>query len=434
MVRSGQQAKARSDAHSGAHSGMPREKGFSMSSAFVARQPLFDCQQEVQAYELLFRSGLSNAFDATDGDQATLDVIANSFLVIGFDELTDGRRAYINFTRDLILGGVPKLLPPHLMTVEILENIEPDEEILAACRELKDLGYHLAMDDFVLSSSQSPFLDLVDVVKVDFRASTVEQRQIIGKLLKHRKLGALAEKVETQEEFSQAIDWGYEAFQGYFFSKPVIHEGRDLASNKIVYLRIINEVNQDELDYEAIEELIKQDVAMTYKLLRFMNSAWFGFRCNIESIKHALVLLGPPEVRKWFSLFALTSMGDDKPRELLLRSMSRAKTEEAIASVVDMSSHASDLFLTGMFSLIDAIMDMPLSEVLQRLPLKEEVREALTDGEGPLRDVHDTVVAYEMGDWKLFSTQAEKIGLDEEQMPPVFNESLQWASRAFSVL
>ncbi len=405
-----------------------------MASAFVARQPIFDGQQDVHAYELLFRSGLQNFCDAVDGDQSTLDVIANSFLVIGFDELTGGRRAFINFTRDLILRGVPKLLPSHLVTVEILEDIEPDEEVLAACRELKEDGYTLAMDDFVLASAKSAFLDLVDMVKVDFMQSSDEERRTIGKLLKDRQLEALAEKVETPDDFRQALDLGYDFFQGYFFSKPVIHEGQDLSSNKLVYLQIVNEVNRDELDYEAIESLIKQDVSMTYKLLKFMNSAWFGFRSEIESIKHALVLLGPPEVRKWFSLFALTSMGTDKPRELLLRAVSRARADESVGAEVGMDKHGPDLFLTGMFSVIDAIMDMPMEEVLGKLPLKEDVREALIGGEGDLRKVHDTVVAYELGEWSDFSERASQIGLSEDRMPELFNESLQWATQTFNAL
>jgi len=184
---------------------------------FVARQPIFDREQDVFAYELLFRSGLANYYDALDANRATEDVIANSFFVIGFDELTDGKRAFINFPRRLLVEGVAGLLPPDIVAIEILEDVEPDEEVVAACTQLKNGGFIMAMDDFVYADQGNPLLDCANIVKVDFMETTPEEQKALCEILSARGLEVLAEKVETAEEFRLALEWGYTYFQGYFF-------------------------------------------------------------------------------------------------------------------------------------------------------------------------------------------------------------------------
>jgi EAL and modified HD-GYP domain-containing signal transduction protein len=404
------------------------------TSVFVARQPIFDRTKNVFGYELLFRSGTENRYDpSADADASTLDVIASSFLVIGLDELTGGKRGFINFTRNLLLGDVVDLLPPEFVAVEILENIAPDEEVLAACRRLKEAGYLLALDDFVTATAGSPLLEMADIVKVDFMGTSPEERKRLGQDLVARGIKALAEKVETVEDFDAAAACGYSYFQGYFFSKPIIKSGNRIAGNKLSYLRMLREINRPELSYDQLEEAIKQDVALTYNLLRFINSAWFGLRYKISSIKHALVLLGSKEIRKWFALVALRNMSTDKPNELLLRSMTRAKMAEAMAPMVGLAKHGPELFLTGMFSVIDALLDAPLPEVMEKLPLDEQVKAALLGQASPYKPVFDLVMAYEKGDWEAFSRQAAQLHLDERLVPQVFSESLKWANEAFSL-
>ena len=223
-------------------------------SVFVARQPIFDRSLNTHSYELLFRTGLENCCPAGPGNSATQSVISNSFLEIGLDELTNGKRCFVNFTRDLLVTRAAMLLPPDLVTVEILEDVEPDAEVLRACRELKDAGYTLALDDYVLADRTSPFLELADIAKVDFLGTSPAQRELLAKELIARGIEPLAEKVETQEVLTQAKDCGYSYFQGYFFGKPGVRKGRALVGNSLAYLRLLEEVHRPELSYEAQTE------------------------------------------------------------------------------------------------------------------------------------------------------------------------------------
>ena len=397
---------------------------------FVARQPIFDAARDVQAYELLFRSSLENRCRSTCGDSSTLDVISSTFVEIGIDELTGGRRAFINFTRNLLLEDVPSLLSPELMTVEILEDIEPDEPVLRACRKLKDAGYTLALDDFVLRHTNSPLLELADIVKVDFLQTTPDQREKIVADLVRRKITPLAEKVETEEEFNQAAACGFTHFQGYFFSRPAIHKGRTLSASKLAHLQMMEQLSRPEISIDELERVIKQDVPLSYKLLRFIASAWFGLKHEITSIRHALAWLGNREVRKWYYLVCLRDIGSDKPSELLVRSIARAKMAEGIAMHMGQVKQAPGLFLLGMFSLIDVLLDMPMDEVVQRLPLDEPLKNALLGQPSPLRQVLDTVISYERGDWDSFATHATALKLDDDLVPDIFRKSLKWADQA----
>ena len=266
---------------------------------YVARQPIFDLHQAVYAYELLYRSGEANNFyTGTDGDKASLQVITNSVLIIGLDTLTRGRKAFINFTKNLLEQEVATTLPKDFLVVEILENIEPDEKVLESCRKLKDLGYLLALDDFVYDPKYDPFLELADIVKVDFLVTQGDERRKIVERLGHRGIKFLAEKVETREDFAMAQKYGYIYFQGYFFEKPVIVSGKDIPALKHTYIQLLREVNQPTLDIDKVENIIKEEVSLSYKLLRFMNSVAFGFRNEIRSIKQALVLLVPKRIKQ----------------------------------------------------------------------------------------------------------------------------------------
>jgi len=403
-------------------------------SVFVARQPIFDRKKAVFGYELLFRSGYTNSYDSQDPDASTRDVISNSLFVIDFDDLTGGRWGFINFTRNLLTQEVGALLPRDRVAMEILEDVEPDETLLHACRKLKEQGYMLVLDDFVLADADNPLLGLADIVKVDFLQSDAEERSTISEKLRGRGLSVLAEKVETIEDFEQASECGYTYFQGYFFGKPVIRTGRSIAGSKLAYLRVMKEVFKPDLSYDELEDLIKQDVSLTYRLLRFMNSVWFAFRSEISSIKHALVLLGPKEIKKWFALVALRYTATDKPEELVLRSMIRAKVAEDLAPLAGMAKQGSDLFLMGMFSFIDALTDMSMKDALAWLPLSKQVEQALLGKPCRFLTVLDLVRAYEKGQWEDFSSHAASLDLDENEVPQIFNASFKWANDAFATI
>ncbi len=401
-------------------------------AVFVARQPIFDQNMNLFGYELLFRSGLENYCNNPDGDASTLEVIANSFLVIGLDELTDGKRGFINFTKNLVVQGVPTLLPQDQIVVELLEDTEPTPDVIEACRKLREAGYMLAVDDFVLNHRGSELVELADIIKVDFVATRPEQREEIARQLAGKDVSLLAEKVESDDDYQQALESGYAYFQGYFFSRPSVRVGAEISSNRLSQIRIMHEINQTDTSLERFEEVIKQDVALTYKLLRFMNSAWFGFRTEIRSIRHALVLLGPREFRKWVSLVLLRNLSDEKPPELVLRSITRAKIAEGLAPMIGMDEKGPELFLLGMFSFIDALTDMPLKVILPRLPLSHDLTSALLGKPGKFRTILDVIESYEMGQWSRFENAAASLSLPESDMPDLFNNSWQWAKQAFA--
>jgi EAL and modified HD-GYP domain-containing signal transduction protein len=413
---------------------LPRPSNDSAGHVFVARQPIFDAARHVVGYELLFRSGLENYYRSLDGDKSTIEVIANSFFVMGFDDLTGGKKSFINFTRNLLVKGVPALLPPESVVIEILESVEPDETLLEACRKLKSQGYVLAMDDFVLKDRRSPLLELADIVKVDWAGTTAQERKVICRDLETRGLQVLAEKVESPQDFEEARCCGCAYFQGYFFSKPLVYRGREIPGNIVAYMQLIDEANRPELCYDKAEDLICQDIALTYKLLRFLNSAWFGLRCKVDSIRHALVLLGPVELRKWVSLISLKHVATNKPEELILNSVARARVCELMGSAVGMTRRRSELFLMGMFSHIDSLTDTPLGEALARLPLNDDIKRGVMAEPGPLTSILNTVKSYEQARWQEFSAHAADVPVDERVVPDMFSNSWKWAQSAFSTV
>ncbi|GAB4270390.1 EAL and HDOD domain-containing protein [Thermincola ferriacetica] len=395
---------------------------------FVARQPIFDRQQKVCGYELLYRMSTENQYICANGDQATSDLIANSFLLIGLETLTGGKKAYINFTENLLKTGLPTNLPPNMVAVEILEDVEHCEEITAACRKLKEMGFTLVLDDFVMNGCSEPLLEFADIVKIDFMNTTLEQRKNIIRKVGFGKIEFLAEKVETQEEFEQALEMGYTYFQGYFFSKPVIMSCRDVPVYKLNYLRILQEVNRPDVDIGSLDSIVKRDVSLSYKLLKYINSAAFGFRTKITSTRHALVMLGINEIKKWISLIALHNLADDKPDEIMTCSVIRARLGELVAPKIGLRGCESDLFMLGLFSMIDILIGRPMSVILADLPICEQVKKALLGQACRYYDVLTMIKAYEKADWATFFRYAGDFGLNENEMPELYVQALEWTN------
>jgi EAL and modified HD-GYP domain-containing signal transduction protein len=363
------------------------------TTVFVARQPVFDCAKRSFGYELLCHCRQESGGDTSDAETSMLDVLASGLLPTGLDELTGGKLAFLRLTRKLQAEDIAAL-PSDRVILEIHETIKPDEEILNICRELKAAGYRLALDDFVMSASGSSFLDLADIVKVDFLATAPGERKKIALDLDARGIKALAREVESDKAFEEAVACGYSYVEGCFFAKPAFRATDEISGNKLSRLRVLDELYLPEVSYDRLEEIIKQDVSLTYDLLRFINSAWFGLRYKITAIKHALVLLGPKEIKKWFALVTLQSMGTEKPSELLLRCMTRAKMGELMAPLVGMRSHAPGLFLMGMFSVIDALVDAPMPAIVAKLPLDDQIKGALLGHSNLYRTVLDAIVSY----------------------------------------
>jgi c-di-GMP-related signal transduction protein len=399
--------------------------------AFVARQPIFNRSGQVVAYELLFRSGDMEAYDAPDGDEATASVISTAFLLLGMDKATNKKRAFINFTRNLLRKNIVAHLPPQEVVIEILENIEPDEELLTLCAQLKRSGYVIALDDFIFSRKFEPLIALADIIKVDFLATVGPERGAVMGRTGNPAIKYLAEKVETRADFEEAVSLGYSYFQGYFFSKPEILSEHDVPSYKAQYVRILHEIHRPDLDYGRLEEIIKHDVAFSYKLLKYINSAYFGFNSKVHSVRQALVLLGKRKVAQWISLLILRELGRESPEEIMVLSVTRAKFGEVLVQQMKMKELSADAFMMGMFSLLDCFLNRPLAEILEELPVSASVRDALLGADNTLGNVYELIVSYEKGRWSNLSYCAAKCNIEEEEIPGLYLQSLQWTENFF---
>lgn len=394
---------------------------------FVARQPIFNRQQQIVAYELLFRQGQINAYTATDGDQATSNVIVNSLWLIGLNTMTHGKRAFINFTANLLKNEIVTILPREQVVVEILETVEPTVEVMEVCRKLRERGFQLALDDFVFEPRFEPFLTIADIIKVDFMITGMQEQQQLMERCKGTGIRFLAEKVETRVQYEQAMDMGYSYFQGYFFSKPVIVKGQDIPSSKKISFQILQEISRVPIELEQLERLIGRDVSLSYKLLKLINSPAFGLRSTVRTIHQALAMLGTKETVKWASLMLARDMAEDKPGELVVLSVIRARFCELLMAETGHKNSSSDAFLMGLFSLLDALLDRPLPELLDELPVAMEVRGALLGENGLFRTLYGLAVAYERGEWDEVSLLCGQLAIAEKRLPILHLNSLTWA-------
>ncbi len=400
---------------------------------FIARQPIFDTKGRVYAYELLFRSGLHNYFDCDDADHAAASVIANSNLLFNLDEMTGGTKAFINCTHTVLIKDLMTTLPRQQAVVEVLEDVEPDEKIIEACRRLKSLGYTLALDDFVYHENFEPLLELADIIKVDFLLSDVDEQERLAKTMIPRGIKMLAEKVETHEVYEHAKQMGYQLFQGYFFAKPVIISRKDIPTNKIQFLRILKDIHAQEVDFKKLALTIQSEVSLSYKLLKLINSAAFALRHKVTSILQALSLLGLREIRSWVSLLSIASMADDKPAELVVCSLIRARLCEQLAQPLKMGDRQSDMFLMGLFSLLDAIMSRPIDEILEEITVEDDIVEALIGEPGTLRSILDLVIAMEKGEWEEVSRLAAELQIEEQPLSAAYLDAVKWAQDIYNI-
>lgn len=394
---------------------------------FIARQPILSVQREVFAYELLFRSGIQNSCDVFDPDTASTSVLDTSFL-IGLEKLSEGRPVFINCPRNFLLRDYISLFSHEQVVVEILETIEPDEEVLETCRHLKHKGYLLALDDFVDTPALAPLVALADFIKVDFRLTSLVQQRALAARFHARGIRMIAEKVETHEEYEEGMAMGYSLFQGYFFCRPEIMQHREIPSFKLAYFELLRAATAPEFDMKALASKIKHEASLTYKLLRYLNSATFGFRGEIRSIRHALSMLGERELRKWIAVVSVNALAGGKPDELMTVPLVRGRFCELLAPLAGMAGHVNDLFLLGLISVMDAILDQPLDAILAELPVRREIKEALLERPGLYRDMLDMAIAHELADWGKISALAARLEIEESELPGIYLSAVDWAS------
>lgn len=390
---------------------------------YVARQPIFDRQEKVFGYELLFRDSLENYFvgDPDEASRSTLD----SSLLMGLDVLCDGRRAFVNCTRETLIKDLVGLLPPTATIVEILETVPPDTEVFAACRSLKEQGYMIALDDYVAGDGREALAEIADIIKVEMRLTTDEERDKLMRQFGPWRWKMLAEKVETYDDFTRARDQGFVYFQGFFFRRPEMMTTHDMPANRLNYLRMLQEVSRPELDVPALEKLVKAEASVCYRLLRYLNSAVFGFKKEIHSVRHALSLLGERDLRRWVRLVAAVGAGQDKTSDLVLSALVRGRFCELLAPRVP---HAeSDLFLMGLLSLIDVMLETPMTAVLEKISLDAATKSVLLGQPSILQPVFQLMLAHESGKWEAAAALSGGLRLDADDVASCYWEAQQWA-------
>lgn len=394
---------------------------------YLARQPIFTRDKSIFAYELLFRGGMANYFPDIDGNSATSRVLSSTFFSSDIEHITGGKRAFINFTQELLGMKIPLMFPPSITTVEVLEDVIPDDTIIASCKEMSSKGYLIALDDFEYETSLQPLIHLADFIKIDFMKSSAEEIHDYVTRLSGTGAKFLAEKVETYEEFQMALDLGFTYFQGYFFSKPQVMQETDIPALKINLLQIMTEANKNDFRVNELQKLIERDVGISYKLLRYLNSPFFRRRNEISSIKHALIMLGEQGIKRFLSVIILAELSNDKPDELLKSSVVRAKMCESLAARKGTGTDPAEFFTLGLFSLIDAILDSDMETVLKKLPLSEEIKRALLKKDNRLSGYLKLTESYEQGDWESAAYFASAIGIDMDDLPAIYFEALGWA-------
>lgn len=395
---------------------------------FVARQPIFDRHRHVVGYELLFRSSRENIFGKNDPNKASLKMMDTTLLGFGLDALVGDKPAFFNATREVLVREHWAVLPPAKTVIEVLETVEPDAEVVGACVGLKKAGYQLALDDFVFRPEYEPLLELADIIKVDFLLTKGAERKRLADVYGTRGVQMLAEKVETHEEFEAGLAAGYTLFQGYFFCKPEMVLGKDVPALKANLVRLLQEVNRPEVSFDRLEDIVKGEMALSVRLLRYLHSAGFGWRHDISTISQALRVLGERPTRKWASLVALTLIGDDKPPELVTTSLVRAQFCEELGNEMALPDRPADLFLIGLLSLLDAMLDRPLPDIVSAMSLSEEIRTALLGGDSLLSDVLQLAASYDRADWYRVTHLANRTAIPEPRIPDAYRRAVEWVT------
>jgi c-di-GMP-related signal transduction protein len=396
-------------------------------AVFVARQPILDKSGRVRGYELLYRqTGAAETRAGASDDIATANVIEAMF-GLGFEALTGGKRAFINISRGLLVEGVPGILPKDRVVVELGQDIAADHDVVAACTELKKKGYTIALDHFTLNERTEGLLPFADFIKVDFQEANRTSVRLPA-------FGAgegpalVANRVENAERFQEAVVGGYDLFQGFFLGKPTLKETRTVPAQHMAGVRLLHALNDPNLSVMALEELVRHDPALCFLILRTVNSAAYALRSTVSSIHDALVLLGRDTIRRWASLWALSGLSQHAHAELVSMATIRARCCELLGASTPHESAASEGFLVGMCSLLDAILEQPMPALLESMPVSPRVRDALLGSDNPPRRMLDCAVAYEEGNWEECFSLAKNAGVNPAVLPAAYSEALRWSA------
>lgn len=358
-------------------------------------------------------------------------MLTRAFIDFGIEEVTGNKKAFINFTKEFLKNDIATIFPKEYLVVEILENVLIDNEVLIKCKKLKELGYTLAIDDFTYQAGYDELINLVDIIKIDFKITSIKEIPEIIKKYRRHGLSFLAEKIETREQYYSAIEMGFVYFQGYFFAKPEINSKKKFTPYKENQLKLITLLNSKNPEFEDISTLIESDLSFSYEILKLVNSAYYGQINELKSIRFALVLLGLDEIKKWLYLAFISDFRHNQPEELINISMIRAKFLESLAMRANHRELASEMLTIGMFSMIDILLNEPMSTALEEMHFIEEISDVLSgkDITGFMACCYNIVLKYEKGDWDNAACNAADLNLNNSDLNNAYIDSIKWVQK-----
>jgi EAL and modified HD-GYP domain-containing signal transduction protein len=400
--------------------------GESRAEVHVARQPILEANGQVFGYELLYRAAQTDTACTAEGDLASARVLTDAVLEVGLDTLTSGRPAFLNLTKPLITSQVATLLPHAAAVYELREDVEVDDSVVEACRDLHARGYRLALDDFVAGSAAEQLMPYVSFVKIDVQLTDMALVLELPRRYKPHRVTMVAEKVETREVFDATREAGYTLFQGYYFCRPIIRTGTTLPAKHATYMRLLSEINRPDLTVRELEELIKQDASLSLKVLRCVNSAALPLRREVRSIHDAIVLLGIGPIRQWASVWCLAGLNTGGSPELATLALLRARSCELAAGGLG-AVDTAEVFLVGLCSMLDAMLGRPMAEALDHLPLSPAAKRTLLGEPSPMRAILDAILAQEIGAWDAADASAASAGVTHDTLSKAYVGALRWA-------
>ncbi|MDU5109399.1 MAG: EAL domain-containing protein [Clostridium sp.] len=391
---------------------------------FIARQGIYDLNEKVVAYELLYRNSIKNKYDIEiEDEKATYQVIDN-ISSFGLDVLTENKKAFVNFSEQVIKDNVATLLPKDNVVIEVLETVNPSQEIINKLTSLKELGYSIALDDVVSLDYVKKFVGVVDIVKIDFMLCSKEERKEVVFFCKKNNIKVLAEKIETKEDLFEAKNLDCDYFQGYYYSKPSVFLGKDISIKNTSIFMLLVELVRENFNLDKVDYIMKTDLALTYKFLRFINSSYFNFLQEVKSIKQAIMLIGRGELRKWLSILTVSEMSPQN-EEYTKNIIIRARLCEEIAGSINLKD-SSSAFMVGLFYNIDEMIDKDINYVVKTLPLNKDVKRALLGEKNIYRNILELAIAYEKLDKENIEKFCKKLLINEGELLDLYYKSLEW--------
>lgn len=396
--------------------------------AFIARQPILDREKDVFAYELFFRDGKNNCYPNVERDDATTKLINRKYQTLGLDDISCNKKSFINFQSETLLKGLPTNLDPENIVVELVADSLSNGGLLDMCKHVKKMGYKLALDDYRLLPDWREYLPYVDMLKVNANQGDLDVlSKNVGRFI-DANVQLLADKVDSQENFAIFKEMGFDYFQGYFFSRPESVSNKDLPTSKLTLVELMGASSSDSFDVESINSVIEHDVGLSYMLLRFINNPTINKRYKITSLRHALNYMGEVEIKKFIALLALANLSDDKPLELLHLSLVRAKFCDLVGAEKSIGNNPPTAFLVGLFSMLDALLDQKMESLLEKMPLVDEVKEALLGEQNELFVYLMLVKAFESGSWLKVIRIAKMLEIDQKLLHSLFNQAILWGN------